>query len=132
LPNEKEWKLFATCGNVKRKYPWGDKWPPKAGNFANKEMFVDEWRLGKYKDDFSVTCAVEKSGKNEWGIFGVSGNVWEWTMEKLGGKYAVFGGAWDSCNPKLMQVDLNEKNFTDPQREYDNIGFRIILVPPEK
>ena len=48
LPKKKEWTTFATTGKRDRTFPWGDSWPPKAGNFANKEMFPDGWDLDKY------------------------------------------------------------------------------------
>ncbi len=129
LPSEDEWVMYATAGHPNRKYPWGDKWPPKSGNYANQEVFPKGWNLGEYRDDYPVTCPVEKSGENEWGLYGVYGNLWEWTSEKLGSKRAVFGGAWESNDPAYMRVDLNNKNYTDPQKEYDNVGFRVILAP---
>ena len=132
LPTKKEWTTFATSGNKTRTYPWGDSWPPKAGNFANKEMFPDGWDLDKYQDKFPVTCPVTKSGKNDWGIYGVSGNVWEWNSDKNGPKFAVFGGSWNSRNPNLMKVKLGGKNYADPQQTYDNIGFRVLLAPKDK
>ena len=132
LPNKKEWTTYASCGNATRKYPWGDTWPPKSGNYANQEMFPDGWNLKGYRDDFPVTCVVKKSGKSEWGLYGVSGNLWEWTSDRKGADYAVFGGAWESSDSRLMQIDLDGQNHTDPQKDYDNVGFRVLLIPQTK
>ncbi|OVE81204.1 hypothetical protein BVY04_03775 [bacterium M21] len=129
LPAKQEWATYATCGDKTRKYPWGDTWPPKQGNYANQEIFPQDWKLDGYTDEFPVTCPVEKSGKNEWGLYGVSGNLWEWTTEKLNANRAVFGGAWESTISRLMQIDLKDQNFADPQRDYDNVGFRVLLAP---
>ncbi|RMD82067.1 MAG: hypothetical protein D6820_04245, partial [Lentisphaerae bacterium] len=131
LPTKDEWIFFATCGHPQRKFPWGDEWPPKeqVWNFANQEIFPRDWRLHGYRDPYPVTCDVRKSGKNEWGLYGISGNVWEWTSDTFNGKRAVYGGSWASTVPDLMKIDLKGKNYTDPQRGYDNVGFRIVLAP---
>ncbi len=129
LPTKKEWQTFAACGKPNRKYPWGDDWPPKSGNFADQEMFPTEWKLNGYTDDHPVTCPVEKSGANKWGLFGVAGNLWEWTTEKKGDNRAVFGGAWSSCDRRLLEIELKGNNFADPQDKYDNVGFRVLLAP---
>ena len=92
-------------------------------------MFSKTWKLEGYTDDFPVTCPVEKSGANAWDLHGVSGNLWEWTSDKFKGRYAVYGGAWSSTHKSLMKIDLKNQNYADPQEDYDNIGFRIVLEP---
>ncbi|OVE77523.1 hypothetical protein BVX99_02445, partial [bacterium F16] len=131
LPTKKEWVTYATCDNPSNIYPWGNKWPAPYGNFANRELFGKAWNLRGYTDEFPVTAPVSKSGKNDWGLYGVAGNVWEWTADKYNGKFAVFGGAWSSVDKRLLQVDLDNQNYADPQKDYDNIGFRVVLEPAE-
>ena len=129
LPNTREWKTFASCGQ-EYTYIWGNAWPPSYGNFANPAMFPENWQLDGYEAEFSVTCPVEQSGKNDWGIFGCAGNLWEWTSETKGRNQAVFGGAWTSTIKQLLKYDLKGKNFASPDDKYDNIGFRVVLAQP--
>jgi formylglycine-generating enzyme required for sulfatase activity len=118
---------FARCG-TERVYPWGNDWPPPYGNFGNQEVFPQDWKLQGYTDDYPVTCPVEKSGVNEWGLYGVAGNAWEWTTEDKGGKRAVRGGAWTSCFKELLVCEPKGSPYADTTDHYDNIGFRVILA----
>lgn len=131
LPTGQEWKKFATSGAVSAIYPWGDKWPPaieiNAGSKGVVKNQNPEWQ--DYKDNFPLTAPVEKSGKNKWGLFGVSGNVWEWTMDAEGDKRAVFGGSWNSMQKFMLKIDLAGQNFAPENASNDDIGFRIVLAP---
>ena len=135
LPSRDEWQAIAKCGK-QRLYPWGNAWPPTHGNFGNQEMFPTTWDLEGYADDFPVTCPVEKSGVNEWGIYGVAGNVWEWTSEVRDGKNGVYGAAWTEVNKMTMVIQPKGFNYAAPSEPYDNIGIRVLMAAgksaPEK
>ncbi|MCC5842603.1 MAG: SUMF1/EgtB/PvdO family nonheme iron enzyme [Opitutales bacterium] len=72
LANGNEWTRFAQCG-TNRTYPWGNSMPPTRGNYSN--------RINGYNAGAGRTVNVENAGRNEWGLYGVGGNVWEWTSE---------------------------------------------------
>ena len=131
LPTGEEWQKFATSGKM-TKYPWGDKWPPSLKiNIGSKGVVKGvnpEWE--DYKDDFPLTAPVEKSGKNAWGIFGCSGNVWEWTLDAEGDKRAVYGGSWNSMQKFPLNTYLEGQNMAPEKAFNDDVGFRIILAPP--
>lgn len=130
LPTTPEWKTFATTGE-ERVYPWGNDWPPPNGNFGNQEVFPQGWDLDPYTDEFPATCPVEKSGENPWHLFGTAGNVWEWTSEEKAGQKRVIGASWAEFQKDQLKVVLRgDFNYGDPSiKDYDNIGFRIILAP---
>jgi serine/threonine protein kinase len=127
LPSTAEWKIFAQCG-TQREFPWGPDWPPPYGNFGNQEMFPGQWRLDGYsKDKYPVSCPVKESGKNEWGLYGVAGNVWEWTTSEKADRRAVLGGGWTECTQKTLKIDVEA--YAPANDLYDNIGFRVIIAP---
>ena len=128
LPSVSEWKALARCG-TDRKYPWGDAWPPTYGNYANQEVFPGTWKLDGYVDKFPVTCPVDDSGKNEWGLHGLAGNVWEWTNDARANARAVCGGAWTEVTDATLAVDV--QGYAPIDDQYDNIGFRLLLAPTE-
>ena len=128
LPSREEWEAIARCGK-ERLYPWGNEWPPKYGNFGNQEVFPSAWDLDGYSDEFPVTCDVGKSGVNEWGLYGVAGNVWEWTTGIKNDKRTVLGGAWTEVKRTALVLSLQAAAEMD--QPYDNIGFRVFLAPKD-
>ncbi|MDP7741916.1 MAG: protein kinase [Lentisphaeria bacterium] len=128
LPTKEEWQSIATTG-IDHHYPWGNEWPPENGNYANQEVFPENWNLAGYADKFAVTCDVKDSGRNAWDLFGLSGNVWEWTSDEREGRRGVFGGAWTSLDKSQLVVEPAGFNYADVNEPFDNIGFRIVLAP---
>jgi hypothetical protein len=103
VPSEAEWQTFAQCGDG-REYPWGNTMPPKFGNYADKVSPC----LGKiegYVDGFPVTCPVEKSGENSWGLYGVGGNVYEFCSTDVSGTScgARRGASWAGGAPDSLR-----------------------------
>lgn len=131
LPTAAEWEAMARCGTG-RDFPWGDEWPPTHGNFGNFEVFGNQWKLDGYEDPWPLTCDVSESGKSDWGLYGMAGNVWEWTSTahpKEAEKRQVFGGSWEAVVPQQLKIDLGGVNFAFRSVDYENIGFRVILAP---
>ena len=130
LPTSEEWTTFASCGET-RKYPWGNDWPPHYGNFSDitARKNLNDWKgIRKYDDGYTVTCPVDKSGANEWGIFGIAGNVWGWNENWHDDlkKYKVRrGGSWD-FDPK-ESLEVKHSGFDRPNASYDTIGFRLVI-----
>lgn len=127
LASESEWQIFAQCG-IARKYPWGDAMPPKYGNYCGQEtkgvlqnMIVD------FSDGSVVTSLVEKSGKNEWDLYGVGGNVWECCASDATGTFfgAWLGASWTSYFSAYMSCYWR----ADVPWEYA-CGFRLVLSQP--
>lgn len=134
LPTELEWMAFTRCGDD-RKYPWGDRWPPLYGNFSglSSRRHLVEWiGIKNYDDDYPVSCPVSASGMNEWGIFGLAGNVWEWCEDSYGpaNQFKIRkGGSWDFDGEPSLHVEA--RGFDQPDARYDNIGFRIVVAMKE-
>jgi formylglycine-generating enzyme required for sulfatase activity len=127
LPSGDEWTTFARCGD-KREFPWGSQWPPRCGNYADLAarsllgVFIEN-----YRDRCDVSCPVEASGSNAWGLCGVGGNVWEWTEESRGPLRLARGGAWDDYLEEFLKCSFRDE--LDASTRTFNVGFRLVLGP---
>ncbi|MFC1452788.1 SUMF1/EgtB/PvdO family nonheme iron enzyme [Verrucomicrobiota bacterium] len=134
LPTELEWMTVASCGEP-RKYPWGDRWPPPYGNYADltsREHLVEWMGIRRYDDGHVVTCPVSESGANEWAVFGVGGNAWEWCENwyDRSRTYKVRkGGSWDFDQRESLTIIA--RGFDRPEARYDTIGLRLIVGPKD-
>ena len=129
LPTEEEWTAFCQCGD-NRKYPWGDTMPPKYGNYYGQELSNNQNKISGYNDGFQATSPVEKSGMNDWGLYGVGGNAYECTI-KSGSDYsfdAWRGASWYSVYPECLHSTYRNSNNAS-NRDFD-YGFRLVLIKP--
>ncbi|HAR66421.1 MAG TPA: hypothetical protein DCR55_09455 [Lentisphaeria bacterium] len=128
LPSHQEWTVFASCGKQKE-FPWGDEWPPIYGNYADetaRRKYRDWEHIAGYDDHATVTCPVEESGANEWGLWGVGGNVYEWTFQAGGTSCELRGGSWTTCQKEYLRI--NNRYPREPSTRLLNFGFRPVLV----
>lgn len=125
LPDGEEWSAFAECGDG-REYPWGNEWPPRCGNYWDETgRKAAGLRSGKdgYDDGFPVTCPVERSGKNDWGLYGVGGNVWELTSTYVGHGYTVRGAPWTQNSQRYLRCE----HYSIVGPAVKDVGFRLLL-----
>jgi formylglycine-generating enzyme required for sulfatase activity len=122
-------------------YPWGNSSIPRFGNYADQaagSQFRDWKVIADYDDGHVLTAPVEESGSNSIGLFGIGGNVWEWTLQERKGRRVVRGASWLTGGPEKAwwvtadsseQMRIDYDGFAvDPSFKSSTIGFRIVLV----
>ena len=80
LPTEAEWEYAARGGLEGAEYAWGDELTPAGRYLAN-------WWQGDFPlenrqlDGHEYTAPVRSFPPNGYGLFQMTGNVWEWTAD---------------------------------------------------
>jgi hypothetical protein len=133
-----EMVAWAECGDVAMKLgkwyrlPTGDEWEYacRAGAtstycFGDSAKILNEYawfnaNAGK------KTHPVGMKKANAWGLFDMSGNVWEWVEDKgSGSDRMACGGSWEgdaACCASVCRGHNRERNRAD------GLGFRLLRV----
>ncbi|MDS4021926.1 MAG: SUMF1/EgtB/PvdO family nonheme iron enzyme [Candidatus Competibacter sp.] len=142
LPTEAEWEYAARAG-TQTAYYWGDN-PNEGCHFGNgadrtvKEQFPG-WTILECKDGYVYTAPVGRFQTNDFGLYDMLGNVWEWTCSEYdknyggaelrcvsdpnsGGPRVVRGGSWYFGPEWLRSAARGWFNSRDWNF---NVGFRL-------
>ncbi|PIE85979.1 MAG: hypothetical protein CSA05_02970 [Bacteroidia bacterium] len=143
LPTEAEWEYAAGNGSKHTKYSWGNNFPSgkRGGNVADetaKREFSDWTIFEGYTDGYVYVAPVGKFYSNDFGLYDMTGNVWEWCSDWYGayssssqsdpqgpssGSIRVDrGGGWGSYASYCRVADRFSIN---PTGSIGDMGFRV-------
>ena len=146
LPTDAEWSVAVGLNEaaggmpkdkdeqIKDVYPWGTQWPPPAGagNYADAAMhdsFPTNEVIDGYNDGFAATSPVGSFNANQFGLYDMGGNVWQWCEdwydESQKGRVQR-GASWYNDTPSYLLSSY--RNWAIPANRYGSTGFRCVLA----
>jgi formylglycine-generating enzyme required for sulfatase activity len=135
LPTEAEWEYAAGGGDLHQRWS-GTEIPEQIGQFAV---------LADNSDGRPQPVGTRKA--NSYGLYDMSGNVWEWCSDYYSGEYytvspvdnptgpesgrkrVLRGGSWVD---EAVYLRVANRNGYPPGGKNGYLGFRLAMDPPEK
>jgi len=141
LPTEAEWE-YAARGGTKNSRFWGDAVDKTACQYAN--VANNKRSRNNYfpcDDGHKWSSPVGSFNANDFDMYDMLGNVWEWCSDKYksnyylnsprsnppgassGQIYAIRGGSW---NGRSSDIRAANRNWAEHNTRKSNVGFRLV------
>ena len=141
LPTEAEFEFAARGGLAGKKYAWGDELKPDGKVLAN-------WWQGSFpakntrEDGFLSRAPIKSFAPSGYGLYDMTGNVWEWTADWFDENYyeaspkknpkgaasgtekSIRGGSFLCAENFCSNYRVAGRSRSTPDSGMNNLGFR--------